>query len=82
MEDDPLPLFLPRSESISNREDCIMNSYIILRPQGPDGVLAKTIVFERIGSEQKIMYLYNKRLTKESKRRAQIILSRIFIEIG
>ena len=30
-----------------------MNSYIILRPQGPDGVLAETTVFERIGSGEK-----------------------------
>ena len=29
-----------------------MNSYIILRPQGPDGVLAETTVFEKIGSEK------------------------------
>ena len=26
-----------------------MNSYIILRPQGPDGVLAETTVFRELG---------------------------------
>ena len=29
-----------------------MNSYIILRPQGPDDVLVETTVFEKIGSEK------------------------------
>ena len=34
------------------REDCIMNSYIILRPQGPDGVLAETTVFRELGQRK------------------------------
>ena len=29
-----------------------MNSYIILRPQGPDGVLAETTVFRELGQRK------------------------------